>query len=591
MATPRESITTVNGRRCTRSRARFSTTSAVISETSAVATQTQITTSTVAEEASQIRSSAISSTAPPSLSPPEASSSSSLAEQPVLTSTTEVAVSSALGTDTIDPISRPPIAPLVNLMPPVPVAGSEQSAQTSATSVVPSRVAGVITVPLTSLAPVSDTIETATPAASSTVLAQVSSGLAVPTAPTITTSSTTLPALPSQPETPSESSSTETSVAELPQRTNSVVLAIPTGGQAGVVAPEQNASGGNGISGTDIKTIVGGTVGGLVGLVLLGALLLFCLRRRKSKGKNWNEKEEDSRFMTMFVAKLKGNKTKSTDFPYEQHVQGPSASSVYATRPHGRNSSKLEGINAGRGIKGPVRQNSNGVQDPFADPGSPANVQLLRSNSSGPLIPQLAATAAPRSPFASLLEEIEGAPGWLRDSAWSNHRRTQSSASALNSHPPSSVYSTANDPFRDPPNVSPTPGQRLPPNRARHSSNVHSEYMNINTKTAPASRDSDFILFGEPGPSRPATGVFTPVPSRPSTNTFTPGRTPRQSDPFDLDRPEVLGFRNVISRMVSVGRQPTQSRRASSVGNWGNGTDSYYGQMGKYSPTPGRGDR
>jgi hypothetical protein len=78
-----------------------------------------------------------------------------------------------------------------------------------------------------------------------------------------------------------------------------------------------------------------------------------------------------------------------------------------------------------------------------------------------------------------------------------------------------------------------------------------------------ASRDSD-IFFGEPGPSRPATNFFTPAPT---------SRTVRQSDPFDLDRPEVLGFGSIFNRKDvngNITRQPTRSKRTSSVGNWGN---------------------
>jgi hypothetical protein len=46
----------------------------------------------------------------------------------------------------------------------------------------------------------------------------------------------------------------------------------------------------------------------------------------------------------------------------------------------------------------------------------------------------------------------------------------------------------------------------------------------------------------------------------------------RDSDPFDLDRPEVLGFGNVLGRKevrASVTRQNSKSNRTSSVPNFG----------------------
>ncbi|KAJ4347760.1 hypothetical protein N0V95_005106 [Ascochyta clinopodiicola] len=237
----------------------------------------------------------------------------------------------------------------------------------------------------------------------------------------------------------------------------------------------------------------------------------------------------------------------------------------------------------------PVRNNNVG-SNPFADPGPDtprrslriSNPDTLEEQSRGPSPPQPAVTPrAARDPFASLIDEIDGAPNWLRNSnmtasSASNHQRTQSSASALRAHPPSSVYSS--NPFADPPPVPSMPTQQPQPPLSTYSA-------------FPAVRDSNYTFFGEPGPSRPGTTIFTPeLPSNPSasrdTNIFsnpaiTPGfpssgpptstsRLDRQSDPFDLDRPEVLSFKGMMTQMRdSIARQTTiRSRRTSSVGNW-----------------------
>jgi hypothetical protein len=80
-------------------------------------------------------------------------------------------------------------------------------------------------------------------------------------------------------------------------------------------------------------------------------------------------------------------------------------------------------------------------------------------------------------------------------------------------------------------------------------------------------------LPSNPGASRPGTNMFnapiTPAPltSGPLTST---SRLDRQSDPFDLDRPEVLSFKGIMNQMRdSIARTTTvRSRRTSSVGNW-----------------------
>lgn len=237
----------------------------------------------------------------------------------------------------------------------------------------------------------------------------------------------------------------------------------------------------------------------------------------------------------------------------------------------------------------------NNIGNPFADPtpDPPRNLRISNPDTMdeparGPSPPQPTATPRTvRDPFASLIDQIDGAPDWLRDSQMTaltattapTHRRTQSSASALNSHPASSVYSR--DPFADPSPIPPVPNQ----------ASFSQPKPPLSTYTAfPTARESNYTFFGEPGPSRPGT-MFTPgLPSnpgasRPPTNYFNAPITPapltggpltstsrldRQSDPFDLDRPEVLSFKGIMNQMRdSIARTATvRSRRTSSVGGW-----------------------
>ncbi|XPS74343.1 hypothetical protein M3J09_006461 [Ascochyta lentis] len=593
MASPQESITTVNGRRCTRSRARTAATSTSISTPAAPPTKvasTEPTTSTVAEQAPQTQPTAANPPAsqpppPPPPSPPAPSVSSSQPEQsavvvPVPTSQAAVSSALAIGPSSSSPPTTPPAAqPVVT------------------------ETAGVADP--TSVTAVPDVLQT------------------------ISSSQTPLLA---------------TSVAELLPQTSSAAIISPTRGP-GTVAPEQGTHiGGDGHTGEghsshsgsdpNLGGIVGGIVGGFVVLALLSALLFFCLRRRKSKEAGWNEKSEDSSdFLSkakavpagfgMFFAKLRNEKTGPSDNPYQRHQPRSSVGSVYSTTSSGRGRSISEPqgqFAAGGGFmrrmssrksernvlrkktssvssqspfmdisEEPIRNNNIG-SDPFADPGpdTPRNLRIsnpdtLEEETRGPSPPQPAATPlTARDPFASLIDQIDGAPNWLRDSnmtasSASNHRRTQSTASALKLHPPSSVYSS--NPFADPSPIPPIPTQQ--------------PQQPLSTYSAfPAVRESNYTFFGEPGPSRPGTTMFAPgLPSnpsasRPGTNIFstaaiTPGfpssglptstsRMDRQSDPFDLDRPEVLSFKGIMNQMRdSIARQTTiRSRRTSSVGNW-----------------------
>jgi hypothetical protein len=212
------------------------------------------------------------------------------------------------------------------------------------------------------------------------------------------------------------------------------------------------------------------------------------------------------------------------------------------------------------GIPENMEKNAN---NPFADPEPPRILRLSNPDSSprGPLTPQPAMTSAhlAKDPFASPFDDPSILP------PVQGHKRTQSQASALSSHPPSFIFpSRSNVGNKDP--VGPPQVTRVPlPDQKRRSSMALPTFDATSTA---ASGESDYTLYGEPGPSRPATSMFTPgLPT---------GRTVRQSDPFDLDRPEVLGFGSILGRKEvrgSVTRQPTRSKRTSSAGNWVNVND------------------
>ncbi|KAH6644043.1 hypothetical protein C7974DRAFT_382772 [Boeremia exigua] len=692
MASPQESITTVSGRRCTRSRARTAATSTSTSTPAAaptVAAPTEPSTTSTAAAAPTQQTAAgppgpqepplqpsppssgppSSSPPPPSLPPPSPPPPSSPAPPvstppveasaavPVPVPTSQVAVSSAAGTGNAVLISLAPTSLPAVPEPAAPAPAQETTSpvapsQPSEPPVLPSQVAAAPAPPPASIAPTSsDTVETALPSSPSPLppASPSPSTIALPVAqPSVTGSAgvrnpTSVPAVPEvdQTATSLQTPSLITSVAELLSQTRSANLGNPTRDPVGVIGPEQGShSGGVGHSGEghsshsgsdpNIGGIVGGVVGGFVALALLSALLFFCLRRRKSRENNWNEKsEESSSFMStlkavpagfgVFIARLRNEKTGPLDNPYQRHQPRSSVGSVYSTASngHSRSLSELQGQSAAGGAfvrrmssrksdrnllrkktssvssqnpfmgisEEPVRANNIG-QDPFADqvPDTPRNLRISNPDkiddlAGGLIAPQPAATPrVTRDPFASLIDEIDGAPDWLRDSKMtassaSNHRRTQSTASALNSHPPSSVYSR--DPFADPSPIPPLPfatPQPQPP------TSTYSAF--------PSVRESNFVFFGEPGPSRPGTNVFTPgLPSnpgasRPGTAAFyapiaTPlatstSRMDRQSDPFDLDRPEVLSFKGIMNQMRdSIARTATvKSRRTSSIGGW-----------------------
>lgn len=635
MATPQQSITTVNGRRCTRSRARTALTTSKTTETSTAAPPA-VTTSTAAEETSQIQTTTTAQTSspPPPPPPPPSStapdSTTTPADQPVqqptavpTTSTTEVAATSAIGTSTTAPTSSERVTPLALSSSERATAAAQQPPETQApleesspvavvTLSLSSQVAAASSaVPLTSVPTSSDTEQLAVP----TSLVVSSRVPARFTAPAISNGPTqdTNPPLPIETDTRAQPSIVTDSPAQArPQPTTPLVDSTPTGGSAGIIAPEGSTGGDDGpltfANSGNIGGIIGGVFGGVAALALISILLFFCLRKRKSRPVRWNEKQETSpsflaRLKTIpsgvgaFVARIKGSEAGPMSNPYQRHAAQASVGSVYSRDSNGRGRSSSEpqgffgvkraGSNNSRSSKKSERNllrkkpssiSSNyrfpgiiedtGSPNPFADPGPQSKLLVLnpdpRSAPVTPQVPAATADAAPRDPFASVMDPPGAAPAWAQPPTH-HHQRTMSSISALSSHPVSSFY-TADNPFRDPPYAPPVPTQAVLPSHARRSSMALPGFNALSTVDATstfASRDSD-IFFGEPGPSRPSTNFFTPAPT---------GRTVRQSDPFDLDRPEVLGFHSIFNRKDvngNITRQPTRSKRTSSVGNWGN---------------------
>lgn len=671
MATPQESITTVSGRRCTRSRARTAATSTSTPvATPTAAAPTESTTSTVAEQPAQTQQTAASPPTSqqqqPSPQPAPPASSSPVEQSAVVPlPTTQVAASTAIGTSSeiLIPLATIPLPAI--LQPPastpdiqpttIPSQPTNTLSPFSGTLVVPSQVAAAPDFPPARIAPTSsDSIETAVIGSPSTSppapVAPTSSAPAssplvaqpIVTDSTAATTPTSFAAVPDilESSATSQAVSQATSIAGLPSQTSSIPGGRPTVGPVGIIAPEQGAhSPGDGHTGDghsssshsssqpNVGGIVGGVVGGLAGLALLGLLVFFLLRRRKSRESSWNEKsevtssfEQSTSFVSKlkaipagfggFLARLRNEKTGPLDNPYQRHQPRSSVGSVYSTTSSGRGrsisetqgqsetgggfvrrmSSRKSERNVLRkknssvssqspfiGIAEEPRRNDD-IGNPFSDPtpDPPRNLHISNPETMGeqarePSPPQPAATPRlVRDPFASLINQIDGAPDWLRDSQMTaqtattgpTHRRTQSSASALNSHPASSVYSR--DPFADPTPIPPIPNQ----------ASFSQPRAPLSTYSAfPTARESNYTFFGEPGPSRPPTNYFTapitpaPLTGGPLTST---SRLDRQSDPFDLDRPEVLSFKGIMNQMRdSIARTATvRSRRTSSVGGW-----------------------
>ncbi|KAF2445378.1 hypothetical protein P171DRAFT_430811 [Karstenula rhodostoma CBS 690.94] len=596
MATPSETITTVSGRRCTRSRARTATSTLTSTTTSIIES-----TSTSIQDAQSIQSSSIVEV-PPSSAPPSP-----------------------------EPPSPEPPAPEPPFSPPPASSRIETTEQATSSEAVSTAIA------VTPTSPASNPV-TVTPTSSALVDVPVASST-VPDAsiPVFSSSAPVQSVLPEDP------SSDTQPVLSQPTDTG-----IPSGGSAGAISPDSGTSDqGNGLTlplngSTNVAPIVGGVVGGFVGLALISALLFLCLRRRKDgTSEKWQQRlsEKSPREeggvlaklraipekirgipigLGVFVTRLKGDKSGPASNPYRKHTRN--ASSVYSVRTARRSQSineppskfrqqlrefggrmsalksprillhkKQDSLVVGQNspfpniVDDPVLRNSDAGSDPFADPPDPPkSLQLLNPDPASPR-PQQGGPVAPKSvanperntrdPFASILSEIDaqngsGTPEWLRETA-QQHKRTTSTQTALHSNPvtyhASSIYTDRHsNPFFDPSDPPPLPPNGpLPPTPSRPA-NTYAPLPQFNATSSTVSRMSeDSFFFGEPGPSRPATNVF--------------GRGVRQSDPFDLDRPEVLSFGKVGGRMVggSVTRQ-TSRKRSSTVPNYINVNDGPY---------------
>jgi hypothetical protein len=388
----------------------------------------------------------------------------------------------------------------------------------------------------------------------------------------------------------------------------------PGDAAAGLIGPDPGDSDGGltipSSGDANIGSIVGGVIGGVAGLALICALLFFCLRRRKTRQPRWVEKKtEGPRFVekvkaipagvSIMFAKAKGMKKGPSKNPYQRHSQQDSVSSIYSTNePRGffaagdpvrRSSSrksernklrkKNSSVSSQSTFAGIMEEKEKDAFNPFADPEPPRILRLSNPDTSphGPLTPQPAVTSAhlAKDPFASPFDEPQIAPGVLPPIL--GHKRTQSSASALNSHPPTFTFPAPDNAPTKAGTGPPALAQAPLPDKKRRSSMALPMFDATSTS---ASGNSDYSYFGEPGPSRPATRLLTPgLPT---------GRTVRQSDPFDLDRPEVLGFGSVLGRKEvrgSVTRQPTRGKRTSTMGNWGGVND---GPFSSWNATPRR---
>ncbi|KAL6157066.1 hypothetical protein ACJQWK_06918 [Exserohilum turcicum] len=647
MASPPESITTVNGRRCTRSRARTLATSAPPS-TSSIATTADVTSSTTVQNTPQIQTSAPEALSkppqPPSLPPPPSSAPLSPPSSPP-----PPPPPSSQPPSLPPPLAPPPSAQAPSSSPAqAPASSSSAPPATSSTPPVPAEPAlqgsadGLATPTADPLAGTSLTgTLSAVPTSSSArikplALASDSPATASLTAPSLTTpslstSSLTTPTQPvatagpsagftgpaasdaagsvetnTNPAIPLESiTSSQTPVPDSPALGEPRPTVSATRGSAGIIAPSQGSPdddspltlGANG----NITGVLGGVFGGIAGLALIIGLLFLYLRKRKSRPVRWNEKRQtNSSFLerirtiptglSAFVARLKGTQTGSTSNPYQRHVPKASVDSLYARDANGRARSNSEG----QGVLGVQRAGSNnsrpskdgkrnglrqkpsnvssyrfpgiiedtGSPNPFADPRQTNQLLVLNpdplSTPATPQKPEATADPEPRDPFASSYDPPEAAPAWEK-----GHQRGMSSISGHSSQNSWSIY-TGDDPFRDSSNVPPMPNQAVLPGHTRRRSSMALPNFNpattFDANSTFATRDSSFF-FGEPGPSRPATNMFTPaLPTR---------RTIRQSDPFDLDRPEVLSFGSVSSGKdfrASFGRQPSRNKRNSSKG-------------------------
>ncbi|KAF2799461.1 hypothetical protein K505DRAFT_321164 [Melanomma pulvis-pyrius CBS 109.77] len=592
MATPQESVTTVNGRRCTRSRARTAAPSIATSAAPEVTSAEAPPAPAIISQPPQVQSSAAVEAPPPPLQP---APSSTQAEAPNVVPTTAAAASSAIAaisSSSTLPISSAPAGPAAPAVSPIQ-SSIEVAPEQPATSAVASD-----------------------------------------------------PPLNDQPEQPQ---STQTGI---PSGGSAGIISPEQGSGDGAGLTIATSTGAN--IGGIVGGVLGGLFGLIIISGLL--FFCLRKRRSREPFERWrqrmSEKEEEGpgflakaktipASIGVFFAKLNKSKAGPAQNPYRRHSVRSSVSSVYSTQSNGPRSrsiseppsrlrqqlrdiggrmpslkrsrtllhKKQDSFVAGSKspfvgiVEDPVARNNKDIDNPFVDPDAeplepPKNLFVLnpdpnsresspnlqrefldglRDQQRAPIAPIPAAMSdrGSRDPLASIIDQLEdyngsGTPEWLQD----NHKRTQSSSTALASHPPSamytpSIYASADNPFLDPQDIPPVPSQPLPPNPPVRPTNAYNALSTFNATSSAVSRASNTsFYFGEPGPSRPTTKMFSAPPRRAG----------RQSDPFDLDRPEVLGFGSVSGRREvrasTVTRQ--NSRRRSSVPNWVNMDDGSY---------------
>ncbi|CAI6334591.1 unnamed protein product [Periconia digitata] len=611
MATPQDLTTTVSGRRCTRTRVRTAASSTVISSapppapssTSLLTTSSiETTTSTTSQAVQQIETSAsvAQQPPPPPPSPSPASTSSSITTvstpvQPAQQAPETQAASSTLAVAASSTSSLPGPEPLTT--PPAQTVPVQSSVQSSSIPAIPDST-------------------TATPGGESSD-----------------------PSVPEEPESPQPTDTGISTGGSAGTITPGGRGQGTTPEEQGLTLPSDSQTNVAEIAGGVVGGVVGLA---LISLLLFLCLRRRKTGRngklqQRISEKNGGEESVLAKTAEKFkaipanigvvLARIKGKKTGPASNPYRRHSVRSSVSSVYSVQNHGRNMSitdspsglqkqlrafgdrmpslkrsrtllhkKQDSLVVGNKspflgiVEDPVLRNSKKADEEYdTSTEQPKNLFIvnpdrqtrdefgkgLQNQQRGPLTPAPAATSerGSKDPFASILDELEerngsGTPEWLRDNV-QKHKRATSTQTALRSHPPSaytaSTYSTAENPFFDPSDAPPVPSQPLPPNPPIRPTNAYAPLPAFNATSSTISRESDMSFMFE-----------DPVPSRPGTNMY--GSKVRQSDPFDLDRPEVLSFGTVGGRTIrasTVTRQNSR-RRGSSVPNWVNVKDGPY---------------
>ncbi|KAF2753708.1 hypothetical protein EJ05DRAFT_169284 [Pseudovirgaria hyperparasitica] len=370
--------------------------------------------------------------------------------------------------------------------------------------------------------------------------------------------------------------------------------------------------------------IAGGVVAGLVGIALVAALVFLCFRRRRQgknalprrgeageKGDQAGEIDEMNDSVVAGAvpshARTDSRESESTNTAGSQrrsrwsHSTGlpPNSPRSRAMSAPVAFRSRFNGLVAGIKTRmdrkkdspplghpaspSPNTESLYSIDDPFLDPIQPLRPAALRivnpdtskpstpipkNNTSQPIISSTTITTPTRSPlrnpFADPSSPQGTTPEYLRHPG---HSRTQSLQTALHSHPPTPHATSFHSASLQTPN----------PNAADYPHPSYSyPYPTPHLSPAPSSPLPNTHLHPAVRP------LFTPHPSpHPIDSTRTSMTTPYlstarrvrgKSDPFDLDRPEVLGFGNVSGRREvqdSVTRPALAGVRKSSTPGWG----------------------